>query len=66
MSIETADFGVVAPYRNQVKECRRVLRARGLGSVRVGTVDDYQGQEAKIMVISTTVTGTGKRQRAQA
>ena len=32
---------------------RALLRERGLGSVRVGTVDDYQGQEERIIFIST-------------
>jgi len=30
-----------------------LLRERGLGAVRVGTVDDYQGQEERIILIST-------------
>jgi len=29
---------------------------RGLGATRVGTVDDYQGQEERIIFISTTLT----------
>ena len=32
---------------------RQLLRERGLGAVRVGTVDDYQGQEERIIFIST-------------
>ena len=35
---------------------RLLLRKEGLGAIRVGTVDDYQGQEEKIIVISTTLT----------
>ena len=37
----------------QVQKIRLLLRARGLGAVRVGTVDDYQGQEERIIFIST-------------
>ncbi len=36
------DIGVMATYRKQVQKVRLLLRERGLGAVRVGTVDDYQ------------------------
>ena len=36
-------------YRQQVADIRTLLRARGLAAVRVGTVDDYQGQEQKAL-----------------
>ncbi len=39
--------------RAQVQRIRLLLRERGLGAVRVGTVDDYQGQEERVIVIST-------------
>ena len=37
----------------QVQKIRELLRNRGLSKVRVGTVDDYQGQEERIIFIST-------------
>lgn len=42
--------------RLQVKKLRLLLRERGLGAVRVGTVDDFQGQEARIVFISTVLS----------
>lgn len=54
--VSTNDIGVIAPYRKQVLILRQLLRAAGLGAVRVGSVDDFQGLEEKIMVISTTVS----------
>ena len=36
-----------------MQKIRLLLRERGLGAVRVGTVDDYQGQEERIILIST-------------
>lgn len=50
------DIGVIAPYRLQVRKLRKLLRSRGYGAIRVGTVDDFQGQEAKVIFISTVVT----------
>ncbi len=40
----------------QVKKLRLLLRARELAAVRVGTVDDFQGQEARIIFISTVLS----------
>jgi putative helicase MOV10L1 len=51
--VSLSDVGVMATYRRQVTTLRLLLRQRGLGQVRVGTVDDYQGQEERIIFIST-------------
>tara|TARA_B110000240_G_scaffold195086_1_gene243930 strand:- start:2840 stop:4555 length:1716 start_codon:yes stop_codon:yes gene_type:complete len=56
--LRAKDVGVIAPYRAQVVRLRTLLRARGLCDIRVGTVDDYQGQEERVMFIST-VTSRG-------
>ena len=40
----------------QVQKIRLLLRSKGLGSVRVGTVDDLQGQEERIIFISTVLS----------
>lgn len=40
----------------QVQKIRLLLRARGLGEIRVGTVDDLQGQEERIIFISTVLS----------
>jgi hypothetical protein len=55
-SVNTNDIGVIAAYRKQVQHIRVILRGKGLGAVRVGTVDDYQGQEEKVIFISTVVS----------
>ena len=52
ITVSTNDLGVVSPYYRQVRLIRNFLRDRGLGSVRVGSVQDYQGQEEKIIVVS--------------
>ena len=40
---------------------RQLLRSLGLGAVRVGSVDDYQGQEETIIIISTVLASYGDR-----
>ncbi len=39
LGVTRADIGVIAPYRKQVLQLRRLLRARRLWDIRVGSVD---------------------------
>ncbi|NYI94381.1 uncharacterized protein HNR12_000658 [Streptomonospora nanhaiensis] len=50
------DILVVAPYNLQVRALRQALEQAGLGEVRVGTVDRFQGQEAPAVICSMTVS----------
>ena len=50
------DLGIIAPYWKQVRKIRDALRLRNYGSVRVGLVEDYQGQESRVTIIATTLT----------
>ena len=59
--VSTNDIGVVTPFRAQVMHLRKRLRALGLGAIRVGTVDDYQGQEELIIIISTVIGSANPR-----
>src|SRR3954466_2904663 len=43
---------MVTPYNAQLALVREALVDAGLGAVRVGTVDNVQGQEAAIAVVS--------------
>lgn len=55
VDVSADDIGVIAFYRQQVLKIRLMLRERNLSQVRVGGVNDYQGQEARIIFISTVV-----------
>jgi uncharacterized protein len=50
------DVLVVAPYNAQVALLRRRLKEHGLGEVRVGTVDKFQGQQAPVVIVSMTAS----------
>ncbi|GHG43852.1 hypothetical protein GCM10011331_01720 [Flavimobilis marinus] len=50
--LRESDVIVVAPYNAQVWTVRQELAAAGLGAVRVGTVDKFQGQQAVVVVLS--------------
>eukprot|EP00042_Codosiga_hollandica_P016935 m.44690 g.44690 ORF g.44690 m.44690 type:complete len:243 (-) comp47051_c1_seq2:254-982(-) len=47
------DISVMCAYRHQVLFMRKCLREQYLSEIRVGTVDDYQGQEALVTIVST-------------
>ncbi len=51
-----ADVLVLAPYNAQVLLLRRHLVDAGLGVVRVGTVDKFQGAEAPVAIVSMTAS----------
>jgi len=55
VKVSTRDIGVVCGFRAQVLKLRKLLRARGLGAVNVGQVEDFQGREEKVIIISTVV-----------
>ncbi|KAI8826542.1 P-loop containing nucleoside triphosphate hydrolase protein [Fimicolochytrium jonesii] len=67
--VEAREVGVMSPFREQVKRIRSMLRkttirtsgvpskkAKTLRDVNVGTVEDYQGQEFPIILISPVRT----------
>ncbi len=51
-----SDIAVLCAYWQQVRLVRKYLRAVGLGAIRVGVVDDYQGQESPITILSCVLT----------
>jgi len=66
------EIAVLAPFRAQVLALRVKLRSCGLGSCNVGVVEDFQGQEKRVVLISTVLTqahdrwdGSNRRNRTQ-
>jgi predicted RecB family nuclease len=58
-ALTSNDVLVLAPYNAQVVLLRRHLVAAGLGDVRVGTVDKFQGAEAPVAIVSMTASSVG-------
>ncbi|EGO29183.1 hypothetical protein SERLADRAFT_456582, partial [Serpula lacrymans var. lacrymans S7.9] len=46
------DIGIIAPYHAQCLKLRAALRAVA-DSIKVGSVEEFQGQERKIIIVST-------------
>ncbi|KAF8064102.1 P-loop containing nucleoside triphosphate hydrolase protein [Lyophyllum atratum] len=50
--LRPADIGIMAPWREQVWKLRERLRNEKLSAVDVGTVEDFQGRESRVVIIS--------------
>ncbi|MGI6878681.1 TM0106 family RecB-like putative nuclease [Microbacterium sp. gxy059] len=50
--LEASDIIVVAPYNAHQQLVEQTLQRAGLGDVRVGTVDRFQGQEAAVAILT--------------
>jgi superfamily I DNA and/or RNA helicase len=54
--LAASDVLVLAPYNAQVALVRQRLGSAGLGEVRVGTVDRFQGGQAPVVFVSMTAS----------
>ena len=51
---KASEIGVVTPYRKQVEKVRLLLgRVVGGEGVKVGSVEEFQGQERTAIIVST-------------
>ncbi|XP_055057100.2 RNA helicase Mov10l1 isoform X4 [Misgurnus anguillicaudatus] len=51
--IPATDIGIITPYKKQVEKMRVLLHRVGLSEVKVGSVEEFQGQEFLIIILST-------------
>jgi len=49
------DIGIIAAFRAQVLRIRLALRKENLGGISVGSVEDFQGQEKQVIIITTVL-----------
>ena len=54
--ISVKDIMVVAPYNAQANNIRERLKKKFKDDIRVGTIDLFQGQQAKVVLISMTTS----------
>eukprot|EP00117_Sycon_ciliatum_P039642 scpid9001/ scgid29262/ Putative helicase Mov10l1; Cardiac helicase activated by MEF2 protein; Cardiac-specific RNA helicase; Moloney leukemia virus 10-like protein 1 len=53
LGLRMDEVGVITPYRKQVEKMRQFLGTVSLEDVKVGSVEEFQGQERPVIVIST-------------
>ena len=63
VEINAGEIAVITCFRAQVLKMREILRDSALGSINVGVVEDFQGQETSVVLISTVLTKNQDRWR---
>ncbi|GBG86902.1 hypothetical protein CBR_g44358 [Chara braunii] len=54
LGLRSADVGVVAAYRRQVQKLQQYLLSKPLSEdLKVGSVEEFQGQERRVIVLTT-------------
>ncbi|XP_020501549.1 RNA helicase Mov10l1 [Labrus bergylta] len=51
--VNASDIGIIAPYKKQCEKIRVLLGKVGLSDIKVGSVEEFQGQEFLVIVMST-------------
>lgn len=58
-AVAQQDIGVITPYNRQAQKIRLALASRNLKDIKVGSVETFQGQERRCIIVSTVRTDTG-------
>ncbi|XP_078481514.1 putative helicase MOV-10 [Ciona intestinalis] len=52
-------IGIISPYKKQCKKIQQLLRKiKGYEKIKIGSVEEFQGQERRVMLISTVRSET--------
>lgn len=51
--IQADDIGIITPYSRQAQKIRLALEVENMPAVKVGSVESFQGQERRVIIVST-------------
>jgi hypothetical protein len=51
--LQQEQIGVITPYNKQMQKLQKLLKGQDLGGVKVGSTELFQGQERRVIIIST-------------
>ncbi|ESO99380.1 hypothetical protein LOTGIDRAFT_113531, partial [Lottia gigantea] len=51
--LEDKDIGIITPYQKQVQKIQHMMSSNRWKNIRVGSVEEFQGQERKVIIVST-------------
>nr|XP_008109420.1 PREDICTED: RNA helicase Mov10l1 isoform X3 [Anolis carolinensis] len=51
-AVSEMDIGVITPYQKQAEKIRILLRSMNLMGIKVGSVEEFQGQEYLVIILS--------------
>lgn len=54
--LKQSDIGVVSPYKLQCRKIEYACKSNQFNDITIGTTEVFQGQEKKVMIISTVVS----------
>ncbi|KAG8894354.1 hypothetical protein FRB99_001340 [Tulasnella sp. 403] len=60
--VEPEEIGVISPYNGQTRKLREAIKPRWRG-VHIGTVEDFQAREYKVIVITTVRSNPSNMER---
>lgn len=52
-NLSEEDIGVITPYRQQVLKLKKALESLYMPDIKVGSVEQFQGQERQVIIVST-------------
>ncbi|CAI2163418.1 3785_t:CDS:2 [Funneliformis geosporum] len=59
-NVKPEEIGIVTPYVKQVEKIKKLLKNKDISGVDIGTVEKFQGQERRVIIISTVRTESVK------
>ncbi|KAJ9601053.1 hypothetical protein L9F63_000788, partial [Diploptera punctata] len=51
--LQQNEIGIITPYRKQVEKVRKAFKKKRWDNIHVGSVEEFQGQERLVIIIST-------------